>query len=84
MDGDDWRESETAQLLERRPLSDSAPQSGSEGGEEPCTVTDTVWYRHTPVLLALVASSLNGLYFSFIDEVCDLTSPSSSCWDTSS
>lgn len=85
-DGDDWRESETERLLDRRPLSDSPSRCGSDAGEEPSdtsdtageepyTVSDTVWYRETPVLLALVASSLNGLYFSFLDEVCDLALP---------
>ena len=71
-------DSETVHLLEGLPVSDSqsvrqlpglAAQWEGQASGAPYTASDTVWYRQTPVLLALVAASLNGLCFAFLDEV---------------
>lgn len=68
-DDSSMAESESERLLIREPTSDVNSDSLSDAADDWGTSATPVWYRHPPVLLALLANCVAGLCFAFLDEV---------------
>lgn len=68
-DDSSMAESESERLLMREPTSDVKSDSLSGAADDWGTAAIPVWYRHPPVLLALLANCVAGLCFAFMDEV---------------